>query len=377
MMLTIRTWRILAAVLLAVAMCSTGQAQFYNLGAGNSVSGLSFDGSVGAGSDFEQYFTWTPAGGVNPVGGTAAGGGVGGQAKLSNDGTRLSGTDLNPTSNQFEMSYYDTTTSSWTNLGGIGAVCPGGPGDETSSGWGISGDGNSVVGLGWFDFCGPAHAVQWEQSTGVTGDLGSTVLDRSSRANGTNMDGSVVVGWQDRVDGFRQAAVWDNGVQQVLSTAADEPLSEASDVDAAGNWVVGSGGFATGNQAWRWSASTGVELLGNLSGERGSATGISDDGSVIVGFERGFGPFAPQTGFVWTETTGIMNVNDYVSSFGIDLQGLDLTLPLTVSGDGRTIGGATAVFFGEGFVVTVPEPASASLLLTAALATMAVRRRRR
>jgi uncharacterized membrane protein len=343
--------------LMVSAACSSGSAQLYNLGPGNFVSGVSYDGMVAAGTGPSQYFTWTAAGGIDLIGGTIPGNGVGGQAKISNDGTRISGTTLNTVSNQFEMSYYDTTTGSWNPLGGIGNICPGGPGDETSSGWGISGDGTSVVGLGWFGFCGPAHAVQWKQSTGMTADLGSTVAGRSSRANGTNFDGTVVVGWQDAMDGFRQAAVWNNGVQTVLSTG---PMSEANDVDANGVWVVGNG--PAGEQAWRWSSATGVLPLGSLIGERGFATGISDDGTVIVGFERGFGPFGAQAGFIWTEATGIMSLNDFVDLNGIDRQGLNLALPLTISGDGRTIAGSTGTLGGVGFVVTVPEPGFAFML---------------
>ena len=281
------------------------------------------------------------------------------------------------------MSYYDTGTSSWNNLGGIGAFCTGGPGDETSSGWNISGDGTSVVGLGWFEFCGPAHAIQWDESSGMTNDLGSTVVDRSSRANGVNTDGSVVVGWQDRKDGFRQAAVWDNGVQTVPMTDAMDPVGEAQDVDSAGIWVVGNGAFGTADEAWRWSSSTGVEQLGlECDGcflPRGFATGISDDGSVIVGFNREF-PFGRTVPFIWTESTGMLDLNEYVSSLGIDLGGFDLALVLSISGDGKTIGGAGipvgGFFPSDGYVLTIPEPSSLALLTMLGLAAAAVRRRR-
>lgn len=370
----LRTWRVLPACL-ALAMCSTGWAQFFNLGSSNLVTGLSSDGSVGAGtSDASgEYFTWTASGGIDLIGGQIAGGGVGGQAKISDDGTRVSGTDFNASSNQFEMSYYDTGTSSWNNLGGIGNFCTGGPGDEASSGWGISGDGTSVVGLGWASFCTDAHAIQWNESSGVTSDLGSTVVDRASRANGTNGDGTIVVGWQDRSDGFRQGAVWDNGVQTVLSIGPD-PVSEAQDVTSDGIWVVGNG--AADAQAWRWSSADGVLELGTIGVGRGFATGISDDASVIVGFERGF--FGGQAGFIWTEGMGMQPIDAFVDALGIDRGGLSLILPLSISGDGKTIGGGGSVVFGfEGFVLTVPEPTAASLLLTTVVAAMALRRRRK
>jgi hypothetical protein len=378
-------FRLMLTCLFCIAACSmlNAQGKFHNLGDGNAVSGLSFDGTVAAGTNPSQYFTWTEATGVLGIGGQVAGGGVGGQAKISDDGTRISGTDFNPTSGQFEMSYYDTSTSLWNNLGGIGAVCTTGAGpDETSSGWGISNDGSSVVGLGWFTFCSQAHAIQWDESSGMTDDLGSTVVDRSSRANGTNMDGSVVVGWQDRTDGFRQGAVWDNGVQTIVMTDGGDPASEASDVDAAGNWVVGIGGFATSSEAWRWSPSTGLEQLGLICDgcfqPRGFATGISNDGSVIVGFNREF-PFGTTVPFIWTEDTGMVNLNDFVADLGIDTGGLDLALVLTISGDGKTIGGAGIPVGGfspsDGYVITIPEPSSLALLTMIGLATVVLRRR--
>lgn len=375
-------WRLLLIGALVSATSSTLCAQFHNLGDGNAVTGLSLDGSAATGTNPAEYFIWTEASGVTGIGGQVAGNGIGGQAKISDDGTRVSGTTLNPASGQFEMSRYDTGTGSWTPLGGIGAFCTGGPGDETSSGWGISGDGSSVVGLGWFEFCGPAHAVQYTDASGTTNDLGSTVVDRSSRANATNKDGTVVVGWQDGTSGFRQAAVWENGVQTLISTAAGDELSEAQDVSGDGQWVVGGGSFANDFEPWIWSESTGVQSLGlDCPGcfmPRGFATGVSDDGSVVVGFARGFsGP--PIVGFIWTEDTGSVPLNDYVAGLGIDTGGFDFAQPLAISGDGRTIGGAGGLGFfpTDGFVITIPEPSSLALLSMMGLAAVALRRRTR
>jgi uncharacterized membrane protein len=351
---------------LAVSGETQADGVFYNLGPGQAASGLSYDGSMAAGTNFAEYFVWTADGGIVGIGGQVAGNGVGGQAKMSDDGMRVSGTDLSPASGLFEMSYYDVAKGGWTHLGGIGAVCTTGAGpDETSSGWGISNDGSSVVGLGWFEFCGPAHGIQWFESSGMTNDLGSTVVDRSSRANAANMDGSVVVGWQDDISGFRQAAVWDGGVQSVITTMSGDPVSEATDVDASGDWVVGIASFATADEAWRWSAATGVEQLGmDCPGcffPRGFATAVSNDGSVVVGFNRGLGgPPTSGVGFIWTEETGMVRLNDYLVDAGVDTQGFNFSLPLAISGDGRTIAGLGlpegVPFGGDGFVVTIfPE----------------------
>ena len=91
------TLRLMLTGIVGLAMCSmlNAQGKFHNLGDGNAVTGLSFDGTVAAGTNPSEYFFWTESSGVNGIGGQTAGGGVGGQAKISDDGTRISGTDFN------------------------------------------------------------------------------------------------------------------------------------------------------------------------------------------------------------------------------------------------------------------------------------------
>ena len=50
----------------------------------------------------------------------------------------------------------------------------------------------------------------------------------SSRANETDYDGNIVVGWQDDEVGGRQGAVWIDGVQSKLFYEG-QPVGEASD----------------------------------------------------------------------------------------------------------------------------------------------------
>ncbi len=327
-----------------------------NLGPGANVSGLSANGSVAAGYiTGGQFFHWTPARGVVFVGGNGPGGGIGGSAVLSDDGTRFSGNSTNPVTNLSEMSYYSIPAGTWTRLGTIG----GSSGNEASSGWGMSGNGQSVVGLGWVN-AGTAHAIQWKQG-GSTQDLCSTVAGMSSRANATNFDGSVVGGWQDDSTGFRQAAIWQNGVQSLITRLA-QPVSEVLDVNAAGTYAVGYGGFATDSLPWRYNTTTGqIELLGTIdpfNSDRG-ATGVSDDGKTVVGFDRGFPPFAGK-GTIWFEGIGIQNLTTFATSIGVPIPaGVTLTLPLAISADGLTISGFDNSF--NGFVISIPEPASAGL----------------
>ena len=364
-------WGLLAACGAFLGHPQQVSAQFWEVnGVPTDASG---DGSVIVGDNTTtgQYFMWTAATGAMDIGGAIAGGGVGGTARISNDGSRVGGTNLNSASGFFEMSYYETASGTWTPVGGIGAACS----NELSSGWNISGDGNHMVGLGWLS-CADAHAMQWTEGIG-TSDLGSSVLNQSSRANAVSTDGKVVAGWQD--GNGREAAVWDNGVQTVLSGTG-----EAGGVSDDGQFVVGIGGSATvaGGvaQAWRWSAATGLEPLGTITtpspfppSPRGFASGINADGSLVVGFDRtGFGPPVPiSRGWVWQEGSGMMPLGDYFESFGISVPGFNYNLPLGVSADGRTffgLGTQAPSIAARGWIVTVPEPGALGLFLLGGLA---------
>lgn len=325
------------AILTFPGAVSLAQGTFYNLGSNRTVSGVSADGTSAAGYDGAGYFRWTVSGGVVQIGGNAPGNGIGGQAKMSDDGQFICGSFTNPLSGASEASRFDVSGGTWTPLGGIG----GQSGSEISGGWGISGDGQTVVGLGWIN-AGSAHAIRWTQAGGMT-DMGTTVPNRSTRANGTNNNGNTVVGWQDNATGFRQGAVWNNGVQTLITLGiGGSALGEASDCSNNGQWVVGSGVAANNHEPYRWRPATGAVSLGKINPTwRGAATGISGDGSVIVGFERPFpGPATFGIGLIWVDGQGPFNLNTYLTSLGIQIPANTiLALPLDISADGNTIVG--------------------------------------
>lgn len=308
---------------------------FHNLGSGLAPNAVSADGSVVAGTTPDNYAIWTEKEGIASIGGVLPGAGVGGQARISDDGDRICATVFNDKSGFHEMGYFDVNTGVWTPLGGIG----GSSGTEISSSWGISGDGTSVVGLGWVSG-GCAHATQWIEGMG-TMDLGSTVPDRSSRANGTNIDGSVVVGWQDASTGFRQGAVWVDGVQTIITDGGGSALREAQDVSADGVFVTG---IANGNQAWRWDADNGAEFLGvfatPFTPTTASGTGITADGSTIVGAVWPFGPAIFGRGFIWRDGVGIQDIGEFFADQGVPFPpGFVFNFPTDISSDGTTIVG--------------------------------------
>jgi hypothetical protein len=349
---------------IAVATSFAGRAAaggtYHAIGTGLTASGAANDGTVaGYGAAGAPYWIWTATGGIQFIGGTSPGNAVGGEASISDDGTRVAFTLLDDFSGFYEMGFYDTVGGVGTPLGGIGAPCS----TETSSGWGISGDGTSVVGLGWLS-CANAHATQWSEGRG-TFDLGSTVAGRSSRANAVDFDGNVVAGWQDSSSGFRQGAVWVDGVQTIVKLGQSATvLGEASDISADGVWAVGNGVSSNAFQAWRWSAATGGINIGPAptSGWRGAAVASNADGTRILLFYRPFpGPATFGQGFIWTPDEGMVNLNTWLTAQGVAIPANTvLALPLDISSDGNTIvgiarnGAATTAF---AVILDPPAPA--------------------
>lgn len=279
---------------------------------------------VGYGEWTGPYSIWTPETGVvDTINGIAPGNGVGGQATFSTDGNFLSGTSngINAT-NGPEMSRYNRSTDTWTALGSLGFSID----VSYSGGYAISGDGNTVVGNAWADTTGGfgyTDAVAWNATDGII-DLGTLFMGKSTRANAVSNDGSVIVGWQD-FNGPWKSAVWRKNLsggydanEYILldpqGSASDEynQMGECSAISGDGMWIGGHGDFANDGNPWIWSEATGVIDMGTLSpGGSGYVSAINENGTVAVGRIQ-VGPWDPELPFIWTPSSGMQNLNDYV-----------------------------------------------------------------
>jgi uncharacterized membrane protein len=358
-----------AAAAAAAAALAPGRAAradgFTTFGSASTTpSAVSADGSVVAGYVAGgHFFTWTQSVGLTSIGGNAPANGIGGSAAISADGTIVGGNFTNPATGKSEAAYYSIAAGQWTPVGSLGSFS----GVEASSTWGMSGDGSALVGLGWIS-AGRAHAIEWAAATGMV-DLGSTVTNRSTRANAASFDGTVVAGWQDASTGLRQGAVWVNGVQSILNaTDTTNPVGEADAIASNGRVIGGLGNFNDDNEAYVWTAATGAIGLGHLDPTyRGGVTGISADGGVIVGYDRPFGPALGGLGFISFNGAPMVDLTAYAKQAGINLNGFTLALPTSVSGDGRTIvgigyAGTTVRDFVLQLPLTpVPEPSHVAL----------------
>lgn len=309
------------------------------------ITDLSADGRAATGqlsADF-QTFRWTAQGGQVPLGrATTTIGLYSGVPAISADGEVVASSILDD-SGQFGIQGRWTTATGWRTLGPLPRDA--GQMDLDQAGvYGLSGNGKVVTGLYWRAGRknGLAHGSAWTARKGVK-DQGSG--GRSSRIDDANHDGSVMVGWDEHVEwGMRQAAVWANGQRQLLESS-DWP-SEAAAVDAAGSRIVGQAyDSGTGvESAVMWTTDGNGwqrQLLGVLPGTQwdGSAyaTGLSNDGQVVVGWGRI--DFSPQTsGWIWTPASGLMEARAFLSARGIDLPRRYQVFEVgAVSGDGRTI----------------------------------------
>ncbi|WP_298898327.1 T9SS type A sorting domain-containing protein [uncultured Psychroserpens sp.] len=341
--------RISTFIIILIMYSSNCNAQLNILDIGFILTDVSDDGTIAVGHNNAEHFIWTEANGVNLIGGVEPSF-YGGQTRINGDGTIIAGTRINPSNSLGELSSYDVDTQAWTSYGSLGFSSQG----SASSAWGISSDGSTIVGLGWFS-SGSAHAIKWTADGGLQ-DLGSTIPGQSTRANAVNNDGSVIGGWQDNSDGIRQGAIWTNGVQTLLTHSNNNPAAEVGTLSDDGLWAGGGGQSPTNEfQAWKWSQSSGIINIGPspVSGWRGTTTGLSSDGEITVGYYRQWpGPAAFGRGFIHTESEGLVDLTDYAISVGIDVQGAILALPLGLSDDGSTVVGVTNN--GRGFIFRLP-----------------------
>jgi uncharacterized membrane protein len=352
--------RVLPALTLAVAsvaMAGGTQGSFQLLGAaGLYPADASADGRVVTGYNTGSFWYWTAEGGIVSIGGISPNDGGAGTAGISDDGTRIGFTVINPANGKTEGAYYDVATGQATLAGNFGFSCD----LSGMSCWGLSGDGTTMVGLGWHNQCG-ARAFKQSAAGGLV-DLGTSVPGRSTRANGCDFDGNVVAGWQDLSSGFRQGAVWQNGVQRLITTTSGAAVGEANAVSGDGNWVIGLGSSSNNFLGWRWSQSTGYIALPASpipTLPRGFPTAISDDGTRIALFYRtGFPPATGGEGYLWVNGT-ITPLETVAAQAGIALTpDIRMALPLGMSADGYTIVGTARTASGiQGFILDLPRPA--------------------
>ncbi len=303
---------------------------------------VSDDGRIVAGQDTASYWYWTRDEWVVPIfDSVPPGNGVGGQPRITADGSKMTCSFENPETGKVEASLYDLALGEHQFLGSFGYGCDA----ERSGAWGMSRDGQHVVGLGWIIGC-DARGFSWDASTGEMANLGTVFFLQSSRANAVSDDGGTISGWNDNYSGYRQAAAWIKNaegafVETALTGTGGVPLRESTAVSGNGQWVYGIGKSTLDNGApWRWSQATGYQAIPGSQSSSGSVGYVVDantDGSRVLCF---FGMLGGGGGALWTEGQGWKSIDDLAAESGsIVPDGWSLSMPLGMSEDGLTIVG--------------------------------------
>lgn len=343
----------------------------YNGGIFSLADGISRDGAtvVGVSSSADaggntEAFRWTPSGGIVGLGDIPGSSFNSGAVAASFDGSIVVGTGSSVSGGE---AFRWTISTGVVGIGDLaGGIFSSGASDVSSDGSTIVGWGHSTAAL---SSPNKVEAFRWTAGSGMVG-LGSLPGGNSgSEAAGVSADGSVVVGYSNTPSGD-QAFRWTSGAGMVgLGLMLGGTASYAVEVSDDGSVVVGWGSSASGFQAFRWTLASGIVGLGDLSGGgfSSSAGDVSGDGSIVVGqAESASGSEA----FIWDSVHGMRSLkNVLISEYGMtEVQDWLLVDARGISADGLTIAGNGVNPSGkqEAWVVTVPEPTSAIMLLCGA-----------
>jgi len=207
-------------------------------------------------------------------------------------------------------------------------------------------------------------------------------------------DGSVVVGAYLPTPG-QQAFRWtETAGIQVLGFLPGGAASSASAVSGNGLVVVGMSDSTEGGQAFRWTQEGGMQGLGDLPGGAFSSNALaaSFDGSIVVGYSEtidanftllgeSVDPSDPafrtvEEAFIWDKEHGMRSLMTVLTEdCGLDLSGWWLSEVRDISADGMTIVGVALNPAGEYASWIVTLPEPGTLVLLAAGGLALLRRR--
>ncbi|MGD1916265.1 MAG: GC-type dockerin domain-anchored protein [Phycisphaerales bacterium] len=202
------------------------------------------------------------------------------------------------------------------------------PGDQRASATSISADGSIVVGVSG-DFP-QQNAFVWMADDGMVA-LEAPPASTNEQAFRVSADGSWIYGTV-LIDGTRQIARWARGgAVQVIGglPGNDLSLARASSEDGS----IAFGYTSPDSVLLRWSEQGGIEDLGPLPGSTGRDTlwDTNADGTIAVGYSRVRAEIFHAT--IWTRTTGVADLNDYLPALGVDLRGWTLRTAEAISDD--------------------------------------------
>ncbi|MFL6621797.1 MAG: PKD domain-containing protein [Sulfurifustis sp.] len=276
-----------------------------------------------------QAFYWTPATGMQPVGGPPVSYQTVEARALSRDGSTVVG---HIAMSGARYAFQWTPTRGLMQLWGLTTST----GELNSTANAVSADGRVVVGASPSYRAADFEAFRWTEADSITG-LGFLPGGASSVATHVSSDGSVIAGDAavssdvSQTEAFRWTA--ETGMVS-LGVLPGATTSHLVGLSADGNVAVGN----SGNEAFRWTPATGMVGLGRLPDDvRTVATHVSANGQVIVGYSDH--PNGREY-FLWTDGLGLRKLRDMLLADNIFFSSNELTV-LAISDDGRTLLGQT------------------------------------
>src|SRR5208337_1420220 len=215
---------------------------------------------------------------------------------------------------------------SWTPAGGFEWLQPVPDGWLEPAAQSVSKDGGVIVGSAG-NYCPPCGNHAWLWSTNGYVDLGALPGSTGgSAASAVSEDGTVVVGWSVDSQGRPTAFRWTEktGIQS-LGLLPGGANSYATGASTNGSVIVGDGETTNcpDGEEWctapfRWTKATGKVQIPILAGKGYAyATGVSADGKTVVGYAAG--NCCDWEAWRWTAATGTQAVSDWLADVGVDV----------------------------------------------------------
>jgi uncharacterized membrane protein len=281
---------------------------------------------VGGGSGGAFYWRWK----VDPAPIFI---GAQGAVAVSDDGTVIAGNMSDPTTGMKVAARW-TQATGWVPLGGLTGSCSG----TITSCYDMSGDGSTIVGLGWTGCSG--QGFLWTQANGMQ-EL-EWLGNKGNRASAVSADGTVAVGFAQG-NFSRTPAHWTTSDQLGVTPDMSDGGEYFGLTDDASILLGGRNGYA-------FFEENGVETnIGNLNpGWSGYAVDVSESGGTIIGYDVQLGG---TEAWVWNPVTGIQGLQNRLLSLGVaNVPYLGYASAITA--DGKTVVGSTQ--FQGAWVVEIP-----------------------
>lgn len=247
----------------------------------------------------------------------------------------------------------------WTPLGGMEGIGDLWPLESyaSSAAYSVSADGLTVAGTS--DVEDGVRAFRWRSGEGMVAIAGfpGDVVEFSTQGAAVSADGNIVVGVGDTL--FSQMAFRWAGTGSVdgIGFMPDGTFSTATACSSDGSVIVGFGDDLNGIHAFRYVSGGSMLPLPEIGPDYAdsSANGVSGDGSVVVGST--YGPQG-EIATIWTLASGTRSLKTVLESdFGLNLTGWSIQNATGINEDGTVVVG-TGIQGGQlrGWVARMPKP---------------------